>query len=196
MAAFRDGSLKVGTSTHGRSDTRLAEQGAWAAQFVAECDDGLAVRRLEDAATERLDLAQAVQASRKLAGLVHPRADDALDAELAETAERVGVLVDERADPAARRLLDEPMWRHPKRCDALETPPIRYPAKLTTGRHDLAIRSAIGRLLLVTRGPSADPGGGASPGDVFAIDPAPLFGRVLDMGEYGSEEIAIQDSLF
>ena len=32
--------------------------------------------------------------------------------------------------------------------------------------------------------------------DVFVIDPSPLFGVRLDIGEFGSDEITIQDSLF
>ena len=79
LAAFRDGSIKVGTSTGTRRHTRLIEQGAWRAIEVAEVSDGFAVRRLEDLVTERLTLPQAVATTRKLRGMVSPRGDGELD---------------------------------------------------------------------------------------------------------------------
>ena len=83
LAAFRDGSTKVGTSTEKRLHTRLAEQGAWVARVVAWTPDGITVRLLEDLVTKRLELPQAVSASRKLGGLTQPVPEDRLDRGLA-----------------------------------------------------------------------------------------------------------------
>ena len=53
--------------------------------------------------------------------------------------------------------------------------------------HDLKLITAIGRHGLARR-PSGT--------DVFIFDPKPLLGIWPDIGDYGSDEIAIQDSLF
>lgn len=246
LAAFRDGSIKVGTSTVGRSHKRLAEQGAWMARFVAETTDGLSVRSLEDLVTEVWSLPQSVSARRKISGLVDPLGDAELDARLDEAATRVGELMartpDDRVTPlvgidvtgqgspgaasrpgqasreglerAAKRvegsaelhdrspdqreeasdaigMLGEP-WRHPMAGHPALAKVREYPLALTSGRHELRVLTAIGRILLARR-IAAD----GQPGpDVFAIDPARLFGIELDIGNYGSDEIAIQDSLF
>jgi hypothetical protein len=78
-------------------------------------------------------------------------------------------------------------WRHPMAEHPALGKVLAYPLTLQSGNHDLEVITAVGRALLVRR---------ASGDDVFAIDPAPLFGLRLDIGDYGSDEIAIQDSLF
>lgn len=189
LAAFRDGSLKVGTSTLRRTDQRLSEQGAWIARLVAETTDGIAVRSLEDMATEVWALPQAINASRKLKGLVTPRPDDDLNASLDEAAMQIAQLMERAPDARVAALGDVggERWRHPNADHPALRSPLRYPLKLAQGRHDLEVITALGRLLLVGR-PAGD--------DVFVIDPAQLFGIQLDLGDYGSDEIAIQDSLF
>jgi len=185
LAAFRDGSIKVGTSTQRRSQQRLEEQGAWMARYVALADNGYVVRDIEDAVTNDLGLTQAVNASRKVRGLISPVSDDRLTAELDSHAEAVGELI---ASSHNGRIasIDEP-WRHPK----ADHPALRklfpYPSKLISGGHDLELVTAVGRSVIARR-PGSD--------DMFAFDLAPLFGLVLTMGDAVSDEITIQDSLF
>lgn len=186
LAAFRDGSIKVGTSTLGRADKRLEEQGAWIAQFVAETTNGRSVRHLEDAVTEQLAIAQSVSATRKGRGLISPVTDDQLLTSLRQAAADVHRLVVEPATGNDVELMDNP-WRHPMTGHPALANPLRYPLSLTQGRHDLHALTAVGRHLLVKR---------ADGDDVFAIDPAPLFGVCFEIGDFGSDEIAIQDSLF
>ena len=185
LAAFRDGSIKVGTSTLSRSERRLEEQGAWQARFVAETPNGRAVRHLEDAVTERLGIPQAVSAVRKRRGLIKPVPDTVLQTELSDFAAQVRAIVLEASELQATPL--DTHWRHPMAEHPAVAQAIEYPLRITHGRHDLECITAIGRHILARR-----PGGN----DVFLIDPAPLYGIWLDLGDYGSDEIAIQDSLF
>lgn len=200
LAAFRDGTIKVGTSTATRASARLAEQGAWMARFMAETTDGVAVRQLEDAVTEVWSVPQVVSVRRKVKGMVDPVADAELDRRLAEAAVDVARLMENSPDERIEPLAPETdtgrgvpgggpgeRWRHPLADHPAVKKVLAYPPRLIDGAHDLQVVTAIGRVLLVRR-PGAD--------DVFAIDPAPLFGVALDIGDYGSAEIAIQDSLF
>lgn len=185
LAAFRDGSLKVGTSNQRRSQQRLEEQGAWMARYVALADDGFAVRDLEDAVTNELGLTQAVTASRKVRGLVSPVPDEDLDAALATAALDVAELIAANGDTRVASLDDS--WRHPKAAEIVGRKIYPYPSKLASGGHDLELVTAIGRSAIARR-PDSD--------DWFAFDLAPLFGLQLPMGGAVSDEITIQDSLF
>jgi len=186
LAAFRDGSVKIGTSTLTRSQRRLEEQGAWLATFVAETVNGRVVRHLEDAVTEQLGLAQSVSAVRKLRGLVNPVGDATLRATLDEFAESVETHVISRELASTVTSLAEP-WRHPMADHEALDGAIEYPLRVLRGSHDLELITAVGRHLVARR-----PGGA----DTFVFDPQPLFGVWLELGDYGSDEIAIQDSLF
>jgi len=185
LAAFRDGSIKIGTSTLTRVQTRLAEQGAWIARFAAIADDGFAVRDLEDRVTAELGLPQAVGVGRKISGLISP-VDDAelnerLDRHLKDVVALIDTMNDRRIEASDRR------WRSPVAEDPVLDNMLRYPLKLRSGSHDLEIVGAIGRVCAARR-----------PGttDVFAIDPGELFGIKIETGNFASDEIAIQDSLF
>lgn len=186
LAAFRDGSIKVGTSTLARAERRLEEQGAWMAAFVAETPNGRLVRHLEDAVTEELGLPQAVSAVRKLRGIVNPVDDAALNLRLDEAATSVETHVIARELESSVTSLGD-RWRHPMANHPQVLAAIEYPLRLQRGRHDLELITAVGRHLIARR-----PAGS----DVFAFDPMPLYGTWLDTGDYGSDEIAIQDTLF
>jgi len=186
LAAFRDGSIKVGTSTLSRCERRLEEQGAWMARFVAETTNGRQVRHLEDAVTEQLGLPQSVSAVRKVRGLTNPVSDE----QLAESLEAFAQTIE--TDIVAPASVDGTTslaanWRHPMADHPATQQAIEYPLRLGRGRHDLDLVTAVGRQLIARR-PASD--------DYFAVDPLPLYGTWLDTGDYGSDEIAIQDSLF
>ena len=187
LAAFRDGSLKVGTTTAARRDKRLAEQGAWRALIVADADDGYIVREIEDRVTEELSLSQAVNVRRKIAGLVSPVGDDQLDAQLRSAATDVHALIEQMNSPRLRPV-DEPiLWTNPAADDLADTKLYDYPLPLDRGSHDLVFTNAVGRVAIAQR---------AGGDDHFAIDLQGLFGYELELGDFGSGEIAIQDSLF
>jgi hypothetical protein len=189
LAAFRDGSIKIGTSTGTRRQTRLVEQGAWRAVEVAEVGDGFAVRRLEDLVTERLGLPQAVATSRKLTGMVDPRTDVELSRLLAERVAEVHALVDTAEGRVAAKAATPTSvtWSSPETDDPRWERAFRYPLALENGNHHLRIEAMCGRLAAVAR-----PDGR----DIFVVDVGRWYGRQVELGSFTSDELAVQDSLF
>ncbi len=194
LAGFRDGSIKVGTSTLTRTNQRLAEQGAWRAELVAAAEDGVAVRQLEDLVTEVLGIAQSVSVSRKLDGMTVTSSSEAaerdaeLEATLGRSAAKVRQLVDHAADPRLAALVEtwEPVSRHHEVWNKTH----RYPHALDDGSHQLEIVDAVGRVVALKR-----TGAGAAD-DTFVADLGRLYGVELELCDHGSAEIAVQDSLF
>jgi len=185
LAAFRDGSIKVGTTTAKRKHKRLLEQGAWRALLVAEASDGYVVRVLEDRVTEELAIAQSVSISRKLHGMASPIVDASLGEMLERHRASVHRLVRYMNDDRLAVHTEE--WVVPGVDDAAWVGLHRYPLKLSSGQHDLEVVGACGRMVAVTR-PSSD--------DTFIADLGQLYGIELDVGDYESDELAVQDSLF
>ncbi len=185
LAAFRDGSVKIGTSTAPRLETRLIEQGAWIAQIVAHATDGFAVRSIEDRVTVDLGLPQSVSIVRKLAGLTTPKANSQLERELAHWATNISALIVESGDDRLETAAET--WRSPSIDDPLFEGLHPYPLKVETGNHDLEFLGASGRVAVVTR-----PGSG----DRFVIDVRRLYGVELSLGDVVPDELSVQDSLF
>lgn len=185
LAAFRDGSVKVGTSTAPRLQTRLIEQGAWVAHIAANTSDGYAVRSLEDRVTVELGLPQSVSIVRKLDGLVNPKPNEPLRRELAHWAGNVATMIDQMGD--ARIDAADTSWSSPSIDDPLFDGLHPYPLKVESGNHDLELLGACGRVAIATR-----PGSG----DNFAIDVRRLYGVELTLGDVVADELAVQDSLF
>lgn len=188
LAAFRDGSIKVGTSTGTRRATRLIEQGAWRAVEVATVSDGFAVRRLEDLVTERLGLPQSVAATRKLRGMVSPRADDELEGSLTDLLADVHELLasPEGLDAGTAEPIEQ-WWSFPGADGPQWRGLHRYPARLEAGHHHVRIEAMCGRLAVLAR-----PGGC----DRFVADLGSLYGRELELGDFEPDELLVQDSLF
>ncbi len=189
IAAFRDGSFKVGTSTQHRTTTRLAEQGAWLAEIVAEASNGFAIRELEDMVTEIYGVTQAVSVSRKMAGMLNPSPDEVLERHVAVQRPRVHALV-ERLNDEVLSTAAEP-WSAPMRHDPAWAQPHRYPRDLAEGAHDVEVVAAVGRVVALAR--VTDDGLGQ---DRFLADIRTLYGTLLELGEHETNEIVVQDSLF
>lgn len=183
LAGFRDGSIKIGTTTEARFPTRLLEQGAWRAVIVGDSPDGYAVRRAEDAVTQRLGITQSVAIGRKLAGLETPVGDDALETRLDEEAARVSALLDGDDDVA---IAPRP-WSFPGSGRDTWVGARAYPLALDRGQHQLDIVDACGRAIVFER-----------PGlsDRFVADIGQLFGVVLELGDHRPDDLFLQDSLF
>ena len=185
LAAFRDGSVKVGTSTAPRLRTRLIEQGAWLARVVGTATDGFAVRSIEDRVTVAAGLPQSVSIHRKLRGLEQPRPDGELLSEIDLWTNRVHDLIEGSGDDRLTSMkvdwrnpqADEPMWQHLH----------PYPLKPESGSHDLELVTACGRAVVARR-----PGGP----DHFVFDLRRLYGVPLVLGDEAPDELAVQDSLF
>lgn len=191
LAAFRDGSIKVGTSTAHRRDTRLTEQGAWQAISVADVSDGFAVRRLEDLVTDKLGLSQSVAVKRKLVGMVSPMSEAALTDRLDRLVDEVHSLISLSPD-AEHATATKALWSFPEADHPQWNGLVQYPSRLDIGSHHLRVRAMCGRIALLVR-PNADGGDGI---DRFVADIGQLYGIELDLGDYTPDELAIQDSLF
>lgn len=186
LAAFRDGSVKVGTSTAPRLETRLREQGAWAARIVARATNGFAVRVLEDAVTTELGLSQSVSIRRKLDGFATPSAESTLDRELTSWVYGVHRIIDELNDD--RLSASDTSWDNPLRSTPDWDGVHRYPLRLGSGAHDLDVRDACGRVIRFIRENGADE---------FVGDVGQLFGHEIQLvEEVEPDEVTVQDSLF
>lgn len=181
LAGFRDGSVKIGTSSGGRRFTRLSEQGAWFAEFVATAADGIAVRVAEDLVTAELGIAQSVSIGRKLAGMAQPIADAELRETLQVLADRVAMLVaglpnvSIERDSFACAAVADAVW---DRVGA-------YPLKLGSGAHEFQVSSTCGRLAALERG-----------SDAFVANLGELYGRPFTVGNVEPDDVLVQDSLF
>lgn len=189
LAGFRDGSIKVGTSTGHRKQKRLTEQGAWQAVVVATVDDGFAVRRLEDMITDKLGLAQSVGVKRKLAGMASPIAEDALSSKLGAMIEELHSLISLSTDAEAAEPTSE-RWSFPEADHPKWHGLMQYPSRLDRGTHHLRVEAMCGRMAVLTR-----PGSNGTE-DRFVADIGQLYGTELDLGDYQADQLAIQNSLF
>ena len=185
LAAFRDGSIKVGTSTASRLYTRLEEQGAWVAQVVASTTDGFAVRSLEDRVTVELGLPQSVSVQRKLAGLIRPVSDDALRTELSRWTTTVHALIEREGNAGVTATSTG--WVSPVSTDPIWHRVHEYPLKLQSGNHDIEFLTASGRVVVISRPGSSDR---------FVADIGSLYGIELALAEVVPDELTVQDSLF
>lgn len=185
LAAFRDGSIKVGTSTAPRLQTRLCEQGAWAARIVASTTDGFAVRTLEDRVTVELGLAQSVSVRRKLDGLVRPVPAERIDTELDRWSSAVHSLIERHSDERVEAI--SVTWNSPVSNDPNFEGVHAYPLKLQSGGHDVELSMASGRIVVLRR-----PGSN----DRFVADLRSLFGLEITIDDVEPDELTVQDSLF
>ncbi|MDH3294025.1 MAG: DUF2797 domain-containing protein [Acidimicrobiia bacterium] len=224
LAAFRDGSIKVGTSSAQRTEKRWLEQGAWLAAVVATASDGIVVRRLEDLVTGGLGIGQSVAARRKLSGMSNPVDDEVLAERLKQSAGDVHRLVHDIALPGVDKA--EEFWTNPLAGSPLVEGVKSYPAGIDRDSHHFTVKAMVGRLAIITRGGpdntgpdgngpdntgpdgngphSTEPDGngphstepdGNGP-DRFVIDIGALIGLELQRGEFQPVELAIQDTLF
>ncbi len=190
LAGFRDGSIKVGTTTEQRAVERLREQGAWMARFIGRASDGFVVREMEDLVTEFVGVAQAVSARRKLKGLVRPCSSEALSKQIDDRAAKAVSLIEGLNDD--RLTATDEDWIFPGHARPGWNAPVLYPVPLELGSHDLAVVDACGRSVLLTRRSST----GTIDPDIFLADIGQLFGWELELGQFAADEIAMQPSLF
>ena len=185
LAVFRDGSIKVGT-TRGRSgDTRLIEQGAWAATYIAEVEDGFTVRELEDAVTEQLGVVQAVDTRRKILGHLHHLPNQELKQTLSRLSNETEKVLSEQLGSRGS-LINEP-WSNPMMNEEVWGKLVSYPSSINEGAHELTIHSMVGRLAACHK---------TGFGDTFLLDWQPLLTLPLETGTFEVDELAMQESLF
>ncbi|MFQ4148225.1 DUF2797 domain-containing protein [Arthrobacter sp. LAPM80] len=187
IATFADGTTKVGTASNRSKWTRLAEQGALVARYVARASDGSVVRNLEDAVSTNLPPVQFVRGAAKFAALLHPRPP--LHLEQSNKA-----MADVVRDYVAGLPLDgfEPVdeqWVRSGLSEAVAQPGRRtaYPQPLDAGEHGMRLESMLGPTALV--------GLDGVEGE-FLVDLGGLKGRRINFGDYSTDVPALQESLF
>lgn len=187
IATFADGTTKVGTASERSKWSRLAEQGALVARYVARAQDGSVVRHLEDAVSTNLPPTQFVRGAAKFAALLHPRPPLHVEQTNKAMADVVRGFV---ADlPLEGFETADEQWIRSSFSDAVATPSRRtaYPQPLDSGTHGLKLNSLLGPTALAELD-GAD-------GD-FLVDLAALKGRKIRLGDYQTEVPALQESLF
>lgn len=185
VATFADGSTKVGTAAQRSKWTRLAEQGAVVARYVARADDGRVVRVLEDAVTRHAGLRQAVRSAAKTAALTRPLSATRLDAVNADAVGTVRGLLGEDLDIDGFAVVKE-QWEAPPEWErVLAARAAVYPLSVETGDHGGTVRAVLGQVALL----------GLPEGD-FLLNLGLLKGRRVELGEFRSPPIAVQDELF
>ena len=185
LAAFRDGTIKVGTSTSHRLQTRLSEQGAWRASVVATASNGITVRELEAEVTAELGIVQSVSVRRKIAGLARPVTNEVLSKELSRWTKPIHCLIDDLGSEGVTPTDTE--WRSPITSDPVWTSVTQYGLKLTSGNHALDFLSASGRVGAFRR-PGLE--------DTFIADLRELYGLEVELSPVEPDELHVQDALF
>ncbi|MET8014763.1 DUF2797 domain-containing protein [Streptomyces sp. NPDC005271] len=186
LATFADGTTKVGTAAEPRKRSRLDEQGAVVATFLAKSPDGRAVRFLEDALTRRLGLNQTVRSATKLTAMAELRdlapASDAHEQHLARAAEAL-------ADMNIPAVLEP--WTPPDEGNLLRAAGAEralYPHDPREGEHGLTPISCVGSQVLAVLDGDDDL--------CYLLDLGVLKGRRITLGEFSSPGIAVQSALF
>ena len=185
LAAFRDGSIKVGTTRGSSGHTRLIEQGAWVATYVAEVEDGFAVRELEDEITEQLGVTQAVDTRRKILGHLHHLSDQELAQRLSQLSNETENVLRDKLD--GRGSLIGERWSNPMIDTEVWSNLALYPGSIKEGAHELTINSMVGRLAACQKTGFAN---------TFLVDTHSLLTLPLETGTFEVDELALQESLF
>ncbi|MDQ0277678.1 hypothetical protein QO003_001981 [Arthrobacter silviterrae] len=187
VATFADGTTKVGTASQRSKWSRLADQGAVVARYVAQAGDGSVVRVLEDAVSANLGLTQFVRGAGKFASLLQPRpAADVEEVNRAAAAvvreflgtqalDGFGVVSEQWERSAIAAGVAEPSQR------------IAYPQELKAGTHGIRLDSLLGPYALV---------GVDGSGTAFLADLTALKGHKILFGDYATDVPALQESLF
>ncbi|MGA7206873.1 MAG: DUF2797 domain-containing protein [Specibacter sp.] len=187
IATFADGTTKVGTASDRSKWSRLAEQGALVARYVARARDGSVVRHLEDAVSANLPPTQFVRGAAKFAALLHPRPPLHLEQTNSSMAAVVREYVAGLPVEGFETVTEQ--WERSAFSDDVTGPGprIAYPQPLDAGGHGLRLDSMVGGCGLV----------GVDGADAaFLVDLAALKGRKIRFGEYSTEVPALQESLF
>ena len=187
LATFAHGLTKVGTAAAPRRRSRLDEQAAMCATYLAQAPNGTEVRVLEDAVSQQMRLPQTSRTTAKAHGLLSPDPSRMRELHEQAIAEAVNVLagLGIAADPQP--------WCPPADSIALLSPPATdarspYPHDLREGQHGFTIKACAGSVALISiAGHHATQ---------YVIDLSRLEGRRVTFGDYASPPASIQTLLF
>ncbi|WP_405842583.1 DUF2797 domain-containing protein [Streptomyces platensis] len=186
LATFADGTPKIGTAAEPRKRSRLDEQGALFATYLAKADDGRTVRHLEDALTRRLNVPQTVRAAAKLQALSELR-----DLSTAQAAHEKDVTraAETLADMNTTAMLEQ--WTAPAEGARMRRAGMKcalYPHDLREGEHGFTLDSFIGSQALAALDREDDM--------AYLLDLGALKGRRIVLGPFNSRKTAVQSALF
>ncbi|MCC9069927.1 DUF2797 domain-containing protein [Arthrobacter cryoconiti] len=187
IATFADGTTKVGTASERSKWSRLADQGAVVAQYVAHARDGSVVRVLEDAVSAQLGLTQFVRGSAKFAALKNPQPTAELAVGNRKIADVVRNFLKEQFTEGFETVGES--WLRPEFADAVTgtLPRIAYPLALDAGEHGLRLDALLGGYALVGVDDSESK---------FLLDLAALKGHKIRFGAHTTQLPAVQELLF
>lgn len=187
VATFADGTTKVGTASERSKWTRLGEQGAVVARYVAHARDGSVVRMLEDAVSRELGLTQFVRGAAKFTALLVPRPAAQLEEDNREVAAVVREFLDRLTLDGFETVTEQ--WERSAFTDGVTGTGqrIAYPQPLDSGGHGMRLDSMVGSYALVAVD-DAD--------TVFLANLAALKGHKIRFGGYTTDVPALQESLF
>lgn len=187
IATFADGTTKVGTASQRSKWSRLAEQGAVAAQYVAQAQDGTVVRLLEDAVSQTQGLTQFVRAAAKKTALLNPRPAAELMRHNQQVAGAVRAFL--ATDHRPGFVVVEQMWQGSDFSNGIlgSLSRIGYPQPLDAGAHGMRLDSMLGGVALVKLD-DAEP--------AFLADLGSLRGHKIRFGSFATDIPALQEALF
>jgi hypothetical protein len=189
LDVFPDGSSKVGTVAQARLGSRLAEQGAAAACYVARAEDGTLIRRAEADVSNQFGLKQAITTRRKLAALQQCPVDlGQLRVTLSALATDVQGYLRQTIVRGLDVLAEPEPWTPPAASLTVfaAAPLAAYPVSLAEGRHNLVIGGLAGSIAALATAPGAVPG--------YVADLGTLRGLPLQLSDY-AETLAVADPI-
>ncbi|TAP27936.1 DUF2797 domain-containing protein [Arthrobacter sp. S41] len=193
VASFAHGATKVGTTSTQSKWTRLAQQGAVIARYIARANDGTAIRVLEDLVTVHVALTQQVRQKSKIKGLVSWELDLAQLDEINEQAaskarDFLGAQrgLDTYGVELRDELWEQPAFAHPV-IEAWNSRTLHaWNSALPGATADLRIRGVLGQSIM------ADSGEGTT---LRLLDAAELKTREVQLrqqyGEFKEEQSAL-----
>jgi len=191
IATFANGESKVGTVSDERKTTRLQEQGAVIARFVARTSDGLHVRELEDQVSAALCIRQSMGSNRKalswLSALPFNQIDGLNRAMSATVSDFLLTSIDSRA------VLAKETWRTTPDAFFTQTLPLErfaYPREITVGAHVLDVVAVKGQSALCSVLDRQ------LKRHQYIVNLAPLAGRKVEPGLFSVEYEDVPMTLF
>ena len=193
IASFADGACKVGTASDCRKRSRLDEQGAVMASYLAATEDGASARLVEDSITRELEISQFKHRRSKVTALAAPVERAVIAERHAETVGRAVELI-EGSRLAAQVAIGPEPWQPPHEVTRVfaERPAegwAVYPHDLHEGTHGFHVSGALGPAVFVRTSAEAD-------AVDFIVDFGSLKGSRIAAGEHVSPETVVQGTLF
>jgi hypothetical protein len=194
IATFADGSSKVGTAADLRKKSRLDEQGAVIASYIARAADGKLARYVEDSVTSVGGVAQAKSRTAKLGALARPLSLQRVEGEHRAVLDGVAPLVDGYAQNSRGLAALRESWQPAPGIKAIVADPPTggwpiYTHDISVGEHGLYIEACCGQTALVHTEVDDNP-------LRYLVDLGKLKGMRLTVGEFSSPGSAVQSALF